>query len=148
MSKQNLFGRLTCGLYGITAWALMMPLPTYADETSAAQTPLLQCDDAQISLIQNTFIAAPIAGVVASVDTSEGDLVKVGTSLIRLNAEQAETELLAARSAYEAARLETPTMSTNDTPAAPWRSASVNWHKANKRTSAFWAPSAKPKSKS
>ena len=64
MSKQNLFGRFNCGLYGITAWALWMPLPTCADEASADQT-LLQSDDAQISLIQNTFIAAPIAGVVA-----------------------------------------------------------------------------------
>jgi macrolide-specific efflux system membrane fusion protein len=106
MSKQNLFRQSTFWLYGITALVLSLPRPLHADDATSIDTPLLQSDEAQISLIQNTFIAAPIAGVVAKVDTSEGDVVKVGTSLIQLNAEQAETELLAARSAYEAARLE------------------------------------------
>lgn len=85
----------------------MLMCPTVvAAEASSDEAILLQVDEAQVSLIQNTFIATPIAGVVAGVDVSEGDHVDVGRLLVRLRADQAETELLAAESAYEAARLE------------------------------------------
>lgn len=67
---------------------------------------LLEISEAQISLIQNTLVAAPIAGAVANVNVKEGDDVKLGDPMVRLRAEQAESELAAAKSAYEAARLE------------------------------------------
>ena len=35
----------------------------------------IEIEDAQVSLIQNTFIATPIAGVVAEVFVAEGDQV-------------------------------------------------------------------------
>ncbi len=66
----------------------------------------IEIADAQVSLIQNTFVAAPIAGVAAEVLVSEGDQVDKGCRLIQLDSEQAETELEAARAAYEAAGLE------------------------------------------
>ncbi len=80
------------------------------DHATSSPAVLLETEEAQISLIQNTFIAAPIAGVVAGVDVGEGDQVTLGKSLVRLRADQAETELVAAQAAYEAARLD----STND----------------------------------
>ena len=84
-----------------------MPTILAADpEAPSNSTIEVEINDAQISLIQNTFIAAPISGVIANVDTSEGDHVEVGMSLLRLRADQAETELRAAQSAFEAARLE------------------------------------------
>ena len=77
-----------------------------AAENAAQESTLLESEEAQITLIQNTFIAAPIAGVVDKVDAAEGDVVEPGAPLVRLNTDQAETELLAANSTYEAARLE------------------------------------------
>ncbi|TWU58000.1 putative efflux pump membrane fusion protein [Rubripirellula reticaptiva] len=62
--------------------------------------------DAQLSLIQNTFIAAPIAGVVAEVLVAEGDIVSVGQRMVQLDNEQVRTEYEAAQASYEAARLE------------------------------------------
>jgi macrolide-specific efflux system membrane fusion protein len=59
-----------------------------------------------VSLIQNTFLAAPIAGVAAQVFVAEGDEVAVDDRLVQLDSQQAQTELEAARAAYEAARLE------------------------------------------
>ena len=69
------------------------------------EPPLLTVDEAQVSLIQNAFIAAPMAGVVAKVDVSEGQKVEAGTRLVLLSDEQAKTELEAAKAAFEAARL-------------------------------------------
>lgn len=66
----------------------------------------IEVPDAQISLIQNTFIAAPIPGVVSRVLVEEGQSVKVGHPLVQLDAEQATTELEAAKAAFEAARLQ------------------------------------------
>jgi macrolide-specific efflux system membrane fusion protein len=66
----------------------------------------IEIADVQVSLIQNTFVAAPIAGVVADVMVAEGDQVAVQTPLVQLDSEQAKTELEAAQAAYEAARLE------------------------------------------
>ncbi|MGB7326404.1 MAG: HlyD family efflux transporter periplasmic adaptor subunit [Rubripirellula sp.] len=62
--------------------------------------------DAQLSLIQNTFIAAPIAGVVAEVFVAEGDTVAVGQRMVQLDDEQVRTEFEAAQASFEAARLE------------------------------------------
>jgi macrolide-specific efflux system membrane fusion protein len=62
--------------------------------------------DAQVSLIQNTFIATPIAGLVAEVSVAEGDRVEAGSRLVQLDAQQTQTELEAAQAAYEAARLQ------------------------------------------
>jgi macrolide-specific efflux system membrane fusion protein len=66
----------------------------------------IEIEDAQASLIQNTFIAAPISGVVAQVLVSEGDQVELHDPLAKLDDQQAMTELEAAKAAYEAARLE------------------------------------------
>jgi multidrug efflux pump subunit AcrA (membrane-fusion protein) len=84
-----------------------------AQESANTQEPLnsvssgpIEIADAQVSLIQNTFVAAPIAGVVAEVTVAEGDQVDVGHRLVLLDSQQATTELEAARAAYEAARLQ------------------------------------------
>lgn len=65
----------------------------------------IEIADAQLSLIQNTFVASPIAGVVAEVFVSEGDEVEVNRPMVQLDDEQVRTERDAAQGAYEAARL-------------------------------------------
>ncbi|MFK8111105.1 MAG: efflux RND transporter periplasmic adaptor subunit [Rubripirellula sp.] len=77
-----------------------------AQEPASSKNSELEIENAQVSLIQNTFIAAPIPGVIAKVLVSEGDRVQAGHPLVQLDSEQAETELEAARAAYEALRLE------------------------------------------
>jgi len=72
----------------------------------SAASGRIEIADAQVSLIQNTFVAAPIAGVVAEVLITEGEPIEVGRRLVQLDSEQAQTELEAARAAYEAVRLE------------------------------------------
>ncbi|TWU51062.1 putative efflux pump membrane fusion protein [Rubripirellula tenax] len=62
--------------------------------------------DAQVSLIQNTFIAAPISGVVAEVLVSEGDHVVAGHRMVQLDNEQVRREWEAAEAAFYAARME------------------------------------------
>ena len=61
--------------------------------------------DAQLSLIQNTLIASPMPGIVEAVTVKEGDRVRVGQAMVRLNADQVATELRAAQAAYEAAQM-------------------------------------------
>ena len=68
-------------------------------------TALLTIDQAQASLMQNVFIAAPMPGVVSKVDVTEGDTVGSGDRVVLISNEQASTELDAAKAAYEAARL-------------------------------------------
>ena len=75
-------------------------------DVQAEPQPILKIDAARSSLIQNVFIATPIAGVVGSVDVKEGQLVKDGTRLAQLDDQQAATELEAARAAFQAADLE------------------------------------------
>ena len=76
-----------------------------AVQSESVEDSILQISDAQVSLIQNAFIASPLPGVVATIDVKEGDRVTKGTRLALLDDLQAKTELLAARAAYEAARL-------------------------------------------
>jgi macrolide-specific efflux system membrane fusion protein len=80
------------------------------ESTPEAAAPVSSGDieiaDAQVSLIQNTFIAAPIAGFAARVLVAEGDRVEQGRELVRFDSEQVEMELEAARAAYDAACLE------------------------------------------
>ncbi len=71
---------------------------------SAEET--IHVEEAQVSLIQNAFVAAPIAGVVAEVTVSEGNQVTIDDLLAKLDDQQAKTELEAAQAAYDAARLE------------------------------------------
>lgn len=61
--------------------------------------------EAQASLIQNTFVAAPIDGVVSDVFVEAGDRVGKDDDLVRFDAEHAETEYEATRAAYDAAKL-------------------------------------------
>lgn len=75
-------------------------------QAQAAKSGQIEIADAQVSLIQNTFLAAPIAGVVAEVLVAEGDHVESGRRLVQLDAEQAQTELDAVRASHDAARLE------------------------------------------
>lgn len=65
----------------------------------------LEIADAQVSLIQNTFVATSIAGIAAQVQVTEGDHVRPGDQLIQLDTERALTELEAAKASYDAARL-------------------------------------------
>lgn len=71
-----------------------------------ARAQRIEIEAAQVSLIQNTLVAAPISGVVAKVHVREGDPVALDTPIAQLDDGQAETELKAAEAAYEAARLE------------------------------------------
>ena len=66
----------------------------------------LEFSDAQTSLIQNAMIAAPMDGVVASVEVVEGAMVAQDAPLIRLRSDLAERELQAAKAAWDAATLE------------------------------------------
>jgi macrolide-specific efflux system membrane fusion protein len=86
--------------------ALWHPLGARDVRAQAVKSGPIEIADAQVSLIQNTFVAAPIAGVVAEVLVAEGDQVESGRRLVQLDSLQAKTELEAARAAYEAARLQ------------------------------------------
>ncbi len=66
----------------------------------------IEIEAAQVSLIQNTLVAAPLSGVVAKVHVREGDDVAVDSPIAQLDDEQAKTELVASEAAYEAAHLE------------------------------------------
>ena len=68
--------------------------------------PVVRVPEAQLSLIQNTLIAAPMAGVVDAVMVKEGDRVTAGQQMVQLNADQVTTELRAADAASQAAELE------------------------------------------
>ncbi len=63
-------------------------------------------DEAQTSLIQNTVIASPLAGVVEAVRVTEGDRLEAGTVVVQLADGLAEEEVAAARAALQTARLE------------------------------------------
>ena len=69
-------------------------------------TGSLVLGQAQTSLIRNTFIAAPMAGVVASVEVVEGQPVEIDAPLVRMESVLAEHELTAAKAAFEAAKLQ------------------------------------------
>ncbi len=45
----------------------------------------IEIADAQVSLIQNTFVAAPIAGIAAKVFVVEGDRIQSGRPLLQLD---------------------------------------------------------------
>lgn len=80
-------------------------LPGNAPEADDS-TEQISFERAQTSLIQNAFIAAPMAGVVANVPVREGDMVEIDTPLVRLSSELAEKELIAAEASLEAALME------------------------------------------
>ena len=73
-------------------------------ETEASDGTIV-IDKAQVSLIQNTMIAAPMAGIVHSVQVNEGDTLVAGDLMVQLDAEQVQTELQAAHAAFEAAQM-------------------------------------------
>lgn len=81
-------------LFFAALWLAAVPFDAKAQESSSGQ---IEIADAQVSLIQNTFVAAPIAGVVAEVLVAEGDEVEAGHRLVQFDVEQAQTELDAAR---------------------------------------------------
>lgn len=93
-------------LSAIFAVAPWLPLVLRDAQAQEAKTGQIEIADAQVSLIQNTFVAAPIAGVVAEVLIAEGDQVESGRRLVQLDSLQARTELEAAHAAYDAARLQ------------------------------------------
>ncbi len=66
----------------------------------------IEVTDAQVSLIQNAFVATSIAGLVAEVPVREGDRVEPGDRLIQLDTEQAQTELEAAKATHDATKLQ------------------------------------------
>jgi macrolide-specific efflux system membrane fusion protein len=76
------------------------------EKVSGKGEQTLEVDSAQVSLIQNTFVATSIAGIVAEVSVSEGDRVKLGDRLVQLDTEQAKTELEAAKATLDAATLQ------------------------------------------
>ncbi|NND98424.1 MAG: HlyD family efflux transporter periplasmic adaptor subunit [Pirellulaceae bacterium] len=98
-------------LFFATMFALLPNAVAIADQVDVTSdaadnaSPSLEISDAQVSLIQNAFIAAPMAGVVARVNASEGDHVEKGTVLVVLDDTQAQTELQAAEAAFDAAHL-------------------------------------------
>lgn len=75
------------------------------DDGGPAAAGTLIVSDAQTSLIQNALIAAPLSGVVATVNVSEGGKVNTNTPLARLRSDVAEKELVAAKAALDAAKL-------------------------------------------
>lgn len=83
-----------------------LPAAVNRVDESTAETETLIIDKAQTSLIKNAFIAAPMSGVVAAVNVTEGDLVAADAPLVRMQSDLAEKELVAAKAALDAARLE------------------------------------------
>ena len=79
---------------------------TKAPQTDARTSKPIEVKDAQLSLIQNTFIASPLAGIVETVSVTEGDSVRRGDAMVMLNNDQVRTEMEAAEAAFEAARLQ------------------------------------------
>ncbi len=91
--------RSSCAFQVASLIALsLVPLKTRAEN--------LEIAEAQISLIGNTTVAAPIAGVIAEVRVAEGDRVESGQVLVQLDDGQAQSEWQAAMAALEAAKLE------------------------------------------
>jgi macrolide-specific efflux system membrane fusion protein len=90
-------------IFVVAPWLALVSRDAMAQE---AKSGPIEIADAQVSLIQNTFVAAPIAGVVAEVLVAEGDQVESGRRLVQFDEEQAQTELEAARAGYDAARLQ------------------------------------------
>lgn len=74
-------------------------------EVNGQSVATVEIADAQLSLIQNTFVATSLAGLVAELSVAEGDHVEPGDRLIQLDTEQALTELEATKASYDAARL-------------------------------------------
>ncbi|MEL6110361.1 MAG: HlyD family efflux transporter periplasmic adaptor subunit [Planctomycetota bacterium] len=88
------------------ALCIMTPSHTLAQEVvDEATDAVLVIENAQTSLIQNTKIAAPVAGIIERVDIREGDRVAIDAPLVRLNRDLAQDELGAAKAALEAATL-------------------------------------------
>ncbi|MEO1528115.1 MAG: HlyD family efflux transporter periplasmic adaptor subunit [Planctomycetota bacterium] len=75
------------------------------DEDRGKESAPLVVENAQTSLIQNTKIASPLAGIVSKVHVTEGQIVKIDASLIRLTSQLAENELRAAKAALLAATI-------------------------------------------
>ena len=71
----------------------------------AGEDAELEIPNVQLSLIQNTFIAAPVAGVVKSVAVHEGARVLNNDILVTLNSDQARRELVAAQASLRAAKI-------------------------------------------
>ncbi|WP_146514148.1 efflux RND transporter periplasmic adaptor subunit [Rubripirellula amarantea] len=80
--------------------------PSIASPRNPASSKPIAINEAQLSLIQNTFIAAPMAGIVNTVSVVEGKRVVRGDAMVQLNSDQVQTELEAAEAAFEAARLQ------------------------------------------
>lgn len=78
-----------------------------AERRETEQTPSqpLIFQNAQTSLIQNTFIAAPMSGVVSSVDVTEGQMIVRDATLVQLDGDLAKKEVVASQAALDAASL-------------------------------------------
>lgn len=83
-------------------------LTVIADEIgdNSSNGTILSINDAQAKLVQNTNIAAPIAGNLLRLDVQPGDQIEPGSTLLILDASLAKRELEAAQAAYEAAALQ------------------------------------------
>ncbi|TWT80687.1 putative efflux pump membrane fusion protein [Planctomycetes bacterium CA13] len=83
---------------------VLATITTYAQEAKPA-TKTIVVPDAQVSYIQNTFLAAPISGIVESIHVSEGENVDKDALLIQLDSLHVQTEYEAAVAAMEAAKM-------------------------------------------
>lgn len=95
-------------LLGITFLFLVYAALSTA-ETSGIEPStevVLEVPAARVSLIQNTLIAAPIAGVVKQVAVKEGDRIQEDAALVVLDSKLSMRELEAATAGFEAADLE------------------------------------------
>tara|TARA_R110002049_G_scaffold4601_6_gene32851 strand:+ start:24749 stop:25675 length:927 start_codon:yes stop_codon:yes gene_type:complete len=97
-------------LHGWTATAAETDLGITDAEITDPEITDLKVNGAQVSLIQNTFVASPIAGVVSQVNVVEGVRVQSGVCMVQLDDQHARTEVAAARAKLQAAQLE----SSND----------------------------------
>jgi multidrug efflux pump subunit AcrA (membrane-fusion protein) len=73
--------------------------------TDGQEPSRIEITEAQASLIQNTFVASPLAAQVDEILVKEGDEVAAGSPMVRLQADVIRTELEAARAAVAAARV-------------------------------------------
>jgi macrolide-specific efflux system membrane fusion protein len=101
---KKLFSPTTIDSAALRGMILVVIAPITA--MAADNDTMITVTEAQLSLIRNTAIAAPMAGVVDKVVVSEGDRVTPGQIMVQLNADQVTTELRAAEAASKAAQLE------------------------------------------
>jgi multidrug efflux pump subunit AcrA (membrane-fusion protein) len=88
-----------------TSWTAAFILGFVLSTNAQESGQRIEISEAQASLIQNTFVASPLAAQIDEILVKEGDEIAAGKPMVRLRADVIRTELEAARAAVAAARV-------------------------------------------